>query len=60
MFWPRLRVSGAISLRRDAVMLELKAIGITRLKGAISGTHPLQPDEVESSEDLCAPIHIYL
>lgn len=54
MFRHGLRVSEAISLRWDAVMLELKAIGITRLKGSVSGTHPLQADEVESLRDLRA------
>lgn len=47
-----LRVSEAISLRWDAVMLELKVIGITRLKKSNSGTHPLQPDEIEALADL--------
>ncbi|BDM82876.1 tyrosine recombinase (plasmid) [Acaryochloris marina MBIC10699] len=54
MFRHGLRVSEAITLKWDAVMLEEKAIGITRLKGSVSGSHPLQADEIEALEDLRA------
>lgn len=52
MFHHGLRVSEAISLRWDAVILDQKLIGITRLKGSVSGIHPLQPDGIETLEDL--------
>lgn len=52
MFRHGLRVTEAITLRWDAVMIEQQAIGITRLKGSVSGTHPLQPDEIDVLKDL--------
>lgn len=47
MFRHGLRVSEAIALRWDAVMLSDSTISITRLKKSESGVHPLQADEVE-------------
>ncbi|BDM83784.1 hypothetical protein AM10699_66450 (plasmid) [Acaryochloris marina MBIC10699] len=54
MFRHGLRVSEAITLKWDAVMIAQKAIGITRLKGSVSGIHPLDTDEIEALEDLKA------
>jgi type 1 fimbriae regulatory protein FimB len=50
MFRHGLRVSEALALRWDALMLEGKtpSIMIARLKGSESGSHPLQWDEVEA------------
>lgn len=42
-----LRAGEAVRLKWDAIMLESRSIQIQRLKGSISGAHPLQPDEVE-------------
>lgn len=47
-----LRAGEASTLRWDAVMLDRKTIYIQRLKGSVSGVHPLQPDEVELLQDL--------
>lgn len=52
MFRHGLRVSEATSLRWDAVMFNQKTISVTRLKGSNSGTHPLEPDELEALQDL--------
>lgn len=46
MFRHGLRVGEACLLKWDAVMLDERAIAITRLKGSTSGVHRLQPDEL--------------
>jgi type 1 fimbriae regulatory protein FimB/type 1 fimbriae regulatory protein FimE len=47
-----LRAGEAARLKWDGVMLDSRAISINRLKGSISGTHPLQEDELELLSDL--------
>ena len=52
MFRHGLRVSEATSLKWDAVMFPQKSIYITRLKGSVSGAHPLNPKDFEALNDL--------
>jgi type 1 fimbriae regulatory protein FimB/type 1 fimbriae regulatory protein FimE len=48
MFRHGFRAGEAATLKWDAIDLESKQIKINRLKGSISGRHPLQPDEIEA------------
>ena len=54
MFRHGLRVSEAIALKWDAVMFDQGKIYLNRLKGSVSGSHPLQADEVEALQELKA------
>jgi integrase len=46
MFRHGLRAGEACALKWDAIMFEKRIIYINRLKGSLSGNHPLQPDEI--------------
>lgn len=52
MFRHGLRAGEACLLKWDAIMLQEKAIAITRLKGSASGVHRLQSDEIEALQEL--------
>lgn len=54
MFRHGLRVSEAIALTWDAVMMQEKAISIQRVKKSNDGVHPLGMDEIKALEDLRA------
>jgi hypothetical protein len=43
-----LRAGEACRLKWDAIMFDRRIIYINRLKGSLSGNHPLQSDEVEA------------
>ena len=47
MFRHGLRAGEACRLKWDAIMFERRIIYINRLKGSLSGNHPLQSDEIE-------------
>ncbi|MBF6558617.1 MAG: tyrosine-type recombinase/integrase [Acidimicrobiales bacterium] len=48
-----LRVSELIRIRWDQVDLKVSTIHIKRLKGSVSGTHPLRRVEVQALKKLC-------
>jgi len=52
MFRHGLRVSEAIELQWEAVMIPTKQIYVSRMKGSKASTHPLQDDEIEILQDL--------
>jgi integrase len=52
MFRHGLRAGEACRLKWDAIMLDARAISITRLKRGQSGIHPLQPNEIEALTQL--------
>lgn len=54
MFRHGLRVSEAIALRWDAISFDDRKISINRIKGSLSGAHPLQADEIEALKALKA------
>ena len=54
MFRHGLRVSEAIAMRWDAISFDDRKISINRIKGSLSGAHPLQADEIEALEALKA------
>ena len=52
MFRHGLRAGEACRLKWDAIMLDARAISITRLKRGQSGIHPLQTNEIEALTQL--------
>lgn len=52
MFRHGLRATEASRMKWDAVMLPSRSLWVERVKNSISGTHPLQKDEVELLQEL--------
>lgn len=52
MFRHGLRATEAATLKWDAIMFDSKSLYIQRVKNSISGSHPLQSDELELLKEL--------